>query len=154
MGPRQMDLDFGWSAGVWFTTPTFDDFVQISLALLSGRCVAVSDGSALENIAGTAAWCVSAGNLMEIISAGFRVPGPGFSQCSYRSELAGVHAKIKVIHRVVRFFEIREGSIEVGTDSESVINRLFCSLQPACLADHSFDLLAECQQLMSEIPQI
>ena len=119
-----------------------------------GGCVAVSDGSALEGKAGTAAWCLSSGMLMELISAGFRVPGPSFSQCSYRSELAGIHAIMKVVHRVTRFFYIQEGTIEVGTDSLSVIDRLFGSLQPACLADHSYDLLAECQKMMAEIPQI
>jgi hypothetical protein len=42
----------------------------------------------------------------------------------------------------------------VGTDSLSVIDRLFCSKRPAGLDDHSFDFLAECQLLMEGIPQI
>jgi hypothetical protein len=81
-----------------------------------------------------------------------RIPGPSESHCSYRSELAGIYSILKTTWSVINQHNITAGAIEIGSDSLSVLERLFVSSRPANLSDHSWDLLSASQKLLKRMP--
>ena len=143
----------GWVAQHWFTAHEKEDIDEVATSLQEGTAEAVSDGSAFENDAGTASWTIAQHERLITVSAGFRVPGPSQAQCSYRSELAGIYAILLATKQILSAYHIQSGGIEIATDSKSVLDRLFHSTRPATLNDHSFDLLAECQSILSSLPE-
>jgi hypothetical protein len=150
--PREKHMDkLGWIADVWFSEHGEGEQFQAAQAIIAGTCEAVSDGSAFEGNEGTAAWCIGEKNIFEIMSAGLRVHGPDVSHCSYRSELAGVYAILLVIWSICQDYGIEDGALEIGTDSESVLERLLWSPSPAHLGDHSWDLLSACKKLLHQL---
>jgi hypothetical protein len=152
--PRSRNTEnLGWIADVWFSRPTEERLSQIAAAIEEGTCTAVSDGSALENDQGTAAWCISNVSEFEIISGGLRVPGPDCSHCSYRSEMAGIYAILKTVWAICIDRGVTKGKVEVGSDSLSILERLFDSPCPATFSDHSWDLLSACQKLVKQLRQ-
>ena len=64
------------------------------------------------------------------------------SQCSYCRELAGLYAIIRTIRLVTKFYHLESGSVEVGYDSQSALDRL--------LSDHSWVLVAASQELLQD----
>ena len=115
----------GWLAHTWFTDHSNSTFEGIANDIANNTCIGVSDGSAFEKDQGTAAWCIGSVKNFESVSAGLRVPGPDKSQCSYRSELAGILAILTCVRAVSRDYHITAGAVEIGTDSQSVLDCLF-----------------------------
>ena len=151
-GPKIKEMDkLGWIADVWYTDHANKEVETIAQAIREKKCEAVSDGSAFDANEGSAAWCIGQTGTFEIVSAGLRVHGPDDSQCSYRSELAGVYAILLTIWAICHDTGVTNGAIEIGTDSEGVIKRLFWSTTPAHLGDHSYDLLSACQRLLRKL---
>jgi len=140
-----------WLAATWFTDHSAKQTDLIAEALENGTCEAVSDGSAYEGVESSAAWCIGATEIFEIISAGLRVSGPANSNCSYRSEMAGIYAILLAIWSVCKDRGIRKGSIEIGCDSESVLKRIFEKHAPASLNDHSWDLISACKSMIRKL---
>jgi hypothetical protein len=150
--PKQKTMDdLGCVADKWFTKHTSHEIDELELAIKNGQCKAVSDGSAYEGEESSAAWCMGKTGTEEIISAGMQVHGPNNSHCSYRSEMAGIYGILLALWSICKDRNIRKGAIEIGTDSESVLKRLFQQTAPAHLGDHSWDLLSACQKLIKQL---
>ncbi len=53
------------------------------------------------------------------------IPGSSKDQSAYRSELAGLYSIMVAIKKICEFFNLREGSIELGCDGQSAIDKAF-----------------------------
>ena len=137
-------------APVWFIPPSESTISRLLSALRDGSLAVFSDGSAHAGVAGTCAWGIAThAEEIAILAAGFRIPGPPNSQCSYRSELAGLLGIVTFLRRILFTFPETSGTLTFATDSDSVLGRVFRKGHPATVADHSWDLLSLCQSLLN-----
>ena len=140
---------------VWFDQPALATFETLLCAVQDGRFAAVTDGSARAGLEGTAAWCVAFDpTTVAHLSAGFRIPGPPSSQCSFRSELAGLLAIARLLRACTRIAPTLSGTIHFGTDSQAVLDKIFNFPRPASLRDHSWDLVSLTRVTLDAMPSI
>ena len=161
--PRQLAApSFDWFgpalvpfSQVWFDRPSSTSFSSLVTALTQGTLALVTDGSAQSGHSGTAAWCLAfETHQVSTLSAGFRVPGPAAAQCSFRSELAGLLAVAQLLRECCRVLPQLTGSVQFGTDSQAVLDRIFGHPRPANLRDHSWDLVSLTRHTLDKIPQV
>jgi hypothetical protein len=69
------------------------------------------------------------------------VPGDTEDQVSYRSELSGLYGITMVIHALCEFNKIDQGTMEVGYDSITALERGFDGTQNPSSAAQHFDLI-------------
>ena len=94
-------------------------------ALLSGDIRAVSDGSyRKEERYGTAGWILEDKRRQIQFTGSLITPGPKESQCSHRSELAGILGTILTINHTCKRHKISQGSIEIGCDGEGALKAI------------------------------
>jgi hypothetical protein len=96
----------------------------ITQAIGDGTAIAVSDGS-FKDCFGTASWVVEGSSPSHRMRGDNIVPGDTEDQGSYRSELSGLHGIILVIHALCEFYKIDQGTIEVGCDSITALEKGF-----------------------------
>ncbi len=122
------------------TVEASDDGSMIAQAILHGDAIAVSDGSFKDHY-GTAVWVIEGGDQRGRILGRVIVPGGAEDQSAYRSELAGIYSIFIIVQHICKVYDIRSGSIELGCDGESAINKLFNYVSLIRMEDANYDIL-------------
>jgi hypothetical protein len=139
--------------------PITDHMISLLCSKLQqpGVC-AISDGSPKDGN-GAAAWIITDslpedGTLVDLqhISGGFRVPGPDYSQDSYRCELAGLLAILSVIREFIKQFHLPEVYLSIACDGKGALQRLFSQDRPASITDSQWDMVLLAQDLLRAMP--
>jgi len=102
---------------------------------------AVTDGS-FKDTFGTAAWILECSETSQRMTGQVVAPGSDQDHSSYRSELSGVYAVLLVVSKLCSYFNVDEGSVVLGCDSQSALATAFaapCYQHP--LKTPCFDLL-------------
>lgn len=99
-----------------------DDGRTIAAAIISGRCIAVSDGSEKDGI-GTAAWVLEGDSSKHRIKGLSIVPGSDADQSSYRSEYAGLYSLIYAVSKICEYHDIQAGTVELCCDGLGPLTR-------------------------------
>jgi hypothetical protein len=120
-------------------------------AILQGEAIAVSNGSFKDQY-GTAAWVIEGNDHRGRISGAVIVPGNAEDQSSYRSELAGIYSIFIAVKHICQFFNIQSGSIELGCDGESAIDKVFNYVAIIRMEDSNYDLLHSIKTLWAHSP--
>jgi hypothetical protein len=97
---------------------------KIAREISQGHGIAVSDGS-FDNQRGTALLVIEGCTSDERILADVMVPGEPDIQCAFRSEAAGILAAIQLVHALLQFYNIQQGSITMYCDGKSALQRCF-----------------------------
>jgi hypothetical protein len=103
---------------------SIDNGQIVAKALKNGDAITVSDGS-YKDQHGTAAWVIEGSNRIGRISGMVITPGHGHDQSTYRSELAGIYSIMVLVHHLCTWFNIDQGSTELGCDGQSVLDKCF-----------------------------
>ncbi len=69
------------------------------------------------------------------------VPGTAKDQSAYRSELAGLYCILLGAKQLCEFFNITQGSIELGCDGQSALDKAFNYVSIIKIEDSNYDLL-------------
>jgi hypothetical protein len=96
----------------------------IAEAIRQRKAVAVSDGSYKDEF-GTAAYVLEGANSENRLVGVLVSPGRPEDQQSSRSELAGLYGVVVMVNLVCKQFDIKDGVIEVGCDSQSSLRNVF-----------------------------
>ena len=136
----------------WYKLPS-DNCAAIAEAITNGKARAISDGSfrPVEQT-GTSGFTITPGKTSKDAFKGCNwVPGLKHEQSAYRSELAGINGLLSSIKIIVKKFNIRSGSIEIGLDGESAKDQaeddFFLKIhQP------SFDIILDIRRRIKELP--
>jgi hypothetical protein len=117
----------------------------IAQALISGKAVAVCDGSYKDQF-GTAGFVIQFGNSPESRVTGAHVtPGHPEEINPYRSELGGILAIVIIVDAIASFHDIQEGTIELGCDCKSGITAIFTHIYDTPKQPHH-DLIHKIRQ--------
>ena len=111
---------------------------QIADSIRQNRAIAITNGSYLHS--GSAGYCIGDSPLV-LWQGACRVPGTIAVQSAYRSELAGIYARLRMCQTICRDHEIHKGSITLACDNLAAglsLRRKLYYLNP--IWDH-FDLL-------------
>jgi hypothetical protein len=128
-----------------------DDGRTIAQAIRDGTAIAVSDGS-FKDCVGTASWVVEGSSPSHRIRGDNIVPGDTENQVSYRSELSGLYGITLVIHALCEFYKIDQGTMEVGYDSITALERGFDETQNPSSAAQHFDLILTIRNIRARCP--
>jgi len=97
--------------------------MHIAMAIITGTCLAMSDGSFKDSL-GTMAWI-----LMDTVKAKLfgstTVPGSAIDQGSFHRELAGIYSTICMANHVCKYYSIQHGSITFGCNGLSALQQCF-----------------------------
>ena len=143
-----MEPEEAWSVEL---TQARHDGSKMANAIRSGTALAISDGSLKLRRGTSAAIMEDEGIPQSRIIILNRVPGFAEDQSPYRSELAGVCGIMTLTENLIRYYNIKSGSIRIGLDGESVVKRL---QNPGSIkAGHrSFDLLQYITRKVEKMP--
>jgi hypothetical protein len=126
-----------------------DEGLQIAKGIGNNQCIAVSDGSYKDGH-GTASAVIA------IESAQIRIdvttPGTTTDQCSYRSELAGLHAAIYHTNLLCHHHKVNQGTVILACDGKSAIEAIQYYEEEASPNVPHFDLIASCRDLLRKSP--
>jgi hypothetical protein len=117
-----------------------EDGRTIAAAILNGTCIGVSDGSFKDGF-GTAAWVLEGSDSTGRIRGNATVPGADADQCSYRSEIAGLYAMVRMVQKVCEFHDIQEGTVELCCDGESPLRRCAKEQWITLATEQHFDMI-------------
>jgi hypothetical protein len=101
-----------------------DGGTMLADAIRQGQAVAVSDGSYKDEF-GTAAYVLEGENSDNRLVVVLVSPGRPEDQQSARSELAGLYGVVVMVNLVCEHFDITDGAVEVGCDSQSSLRHAF-----------------------------
>jgi len=110
-------------------------------ALLEGYLMAVSDGS-YKNSFGTAAWTIGDVEHPSLISGKVICPGEAQDHDLYRSELSGIYAIMAVLDKVVEYFHLQEGTVEIRCNGQAALESIFSRSLVLTKDAASYDLIA------------
>jgi hypothetical protein len=128
-----------------------DDGASIAAAIMTGSCIALSDGSVKDGI-GTAAWVLE-GSLSQHRILGYcHVPGSKDDQCSNRSEYAGIYALALAIRLICEHHDIADGSVELCCDGLGPLTRASHSDWVTHPNEQCFDLKEATRHQMAMCP--
>lgn len=128
-----------------------DDGFCIAQAIQDGTAIAVSDGS-YKNGFGTSALIIEAADSRDNIIALNAVPGDPATQCSYRSELAGIFGQVILVNTICALHGITNGTIESGCDGEEALRQVFSREREANTVGSHFDLLSATRAALQASP--
>jgi hypothetical protein len=128
-----------------------DDGQIIALAIQQGEAIAISDGS-FQDIYGTAAWVVEGTDSNGRALGAVVVPGSAKDQSAYRSELAGLYSILVFVKQLCEFYQISSGSIELGCDGQSALDKAFNYVSLIRVEDANHDLLQAIRTLWAYSP--
>jgi hypothetical protein len=117
--------------------------------LSSGTARAVSDGSFKDKF-GTSAFTVVDDDETSILGLNV-VPGHPDDQSAYRSKLAGLFGIVMLDNLLSKWAGILSGTIEVGCDGLSALNKAF-DMWPLNPDDPHFDMLNSLRAMIAESP--
>ena len=138
-----------WAIHSLLMTPSIQDLVE---GIKDGTTIGVSDGSFKDNF-GTACWILENASGTERIVGLVEVPGFSDEHDAYRSELAGLYGLILAVKLIVTIGSISSGSIEIGCDGLSALNRGFDTTDDDISSKHShFDILSGILGMRRAIP--
>jgi hypothetical protein len=121
-----------------------DEGQLIAEAIKNGDAIAVSDGSFKDGF-GTAAYVIETDYCRGRMTGKVITPGGLTDQSPYRSELSGILSILVLIKHLCEVHNISDGSIEVGCDGLSALNRAFSYVSIINADEPSYDLLAAIQ---------
>jgi hypothetical protein len=130
-----------------------DGGVMLADAIRRGQAVAVSDGS-YKDAFGTAAYVLEGVNSDNRLVVVLISPGTPDDQTSHRSELAGLFGIVVMVNLVCEHFEITEGAVEVGCDSQNALRHVFGQGAgfEAKIKDVDYDLRSAIRKLLEKSP--
>lgn len=128
-----------------------DDGFTLAKAIKQGDAIVISNGSFKEQF-GTASWELeggsSDGRIMGVVTA----PGTWKDQSTYRSELTGIYSIMVCVKNLCEFYNITAGSIELGCDGQSALDKAFNYVALIKVEDSNYDLLASIRNLWANSP--
>ncbi len=128
-----------------------DDGFTLSNALQDGDTIAISDGS-FQDQYGMAAWALEGLGPSGRIVGAVTVPGMAKDQSAYCSELAGIYCILLCVKKLCEFFQITQGSIELGCDGQAALDKAFNYVSIIKIEDSNYDLLFTIQSLWAIFP--
>ena len=134
----------------WFEEPNHEQMQVIGKAISHGQAIAMTDGSFANKI-GTAGFCLGT-SVNCLIRGACRVPGYDKVQSSYRSELAGIYATLRLGDRVCKAVGITSGKITLACDNISAGNISLRRQFPITPKWNNFDLIASIHRLLKNVP--
>ncbi len=123
----------------------------IALAIQQSEAIAISDGS-FQDTYGTAAWVVEGTDSNGRALGAVVVPGSAKDQSAYRSELAGLYSILVFVKQLCEFYQISSGSIELGCDGQSALDKAFNYVYLIRVEDANHDLLQAIRTLWAYSP--
>ena len=122
---------------------------QIAEAIRNRKAIALTNGSYKQY--GSAGYCLGA-SFSTLWRGACRVPGHHTIQGSYRSELMGIYATLKLCQKVCELYNITTGGITLACDNLGA-GRKACqtSSYPSTKWDH-FDLIQAIYRLRQQLP--
>lgn len=125
-----------------------DKFKVIANAIIDGTAREISDWSFRPDVKkGASAFIITPGkNYSQSIGRQNWVPGRADDQGAFRSELSGVLGIESSLAIIVKFHNIREGSIEIACDSQSTVNEVDNDDVYLYCEQKSFDMLQDIHQ--------
>jgi hypothetical protein len=118
-----------------------DDGSIITQAIQQGNAIAISDGSFQDQF-GTASWVLEGTCAIGRIVGDVIVPGAARDHSAYRSELAGIYSILVCAKHLCDFFNITPGSIELGCDGQSALDKAFNYVSLLRIENPNYDLLS------------
>jgi hypothetical protein len=128
-----------------------DDGRTIAQVIRDGTAIAVSDGS-FKDCFGTASWVVEGSSPSHRIRGDNIVRGDTEDQGSYCSELSGLYGITVVLHTLCEFYKIDQGTIEVGCDGITALERGFDETQNPSSAAQQLDLILAIRNIRARCP--
>ncbi len=129
------------------------DGSHIAQAIMEGDAIAISDGS-YQDTYGTASWVIEGQDSSGRLVGDVIVPGSASDQSAYRSELAGIYSILVTVKKVCEYFHILQGSIELGCDGQSALDKAFNYVSIIRIEDADHDLLHAIRNLWAHSPLI
>jgi hypothetical protein len=123
----------------------------LAKAIQEGEAIAISDGS-FQDQYGTAAWALEGSGSKGRIVGAVTVPGTAKDQSAYRSELAGLYCILLGAKKLCEFFNITQGSIELGCNGQSALDKAFNYVSIIKIEDSNYDLLFAIRNLWAYSP--
>jgi hypothetical protein len=120
-------------------------------AIRQGEAIAVCDGS-FQNQFGTAAWVLEGACPKGRIIGRVVVPGTAKDQSAYRSELAGIFSILLTVNKLCEFFNVDSGSLELGCDGQSALDKAFNQVSILQVGDSNYDMLFAIRSLWALSP--
>jgi hypothetical protein len=77
-------------------------------------------------------------------------PGRATDMSAYRGELSGIYASVFLIYSLCKFFQITDGSVELGCDGQSALTQAFMQYTPHSVDCPSYDLIMAIHHLRHE----
>ncbi len=127
------------------------DGSHIAQAIREGVAIAISDGS-YQDTYGTASWVIEGQDSSGRLVGDVIVPGSASDQSAYRSELAGIYSILVMAKKVCEYFHILQGSIELGCDGQSALDKAFNYVSIIRIEDADHDLLHAIRNLWALSP--
>ena len=131
-----------------------DKFEAISEALQNKKAILVSDESYYkDNEAGGSEFILTPGktNKNRIIGTKWS-PGIKEDQNPYRSELVGINGGLLILEIKIKFFNIKEGRIEIVLDGESALNQAKEDFYQLKSSQSCFDILLDIRNHIKLLP--
>ena len=132
-----------------------DNCKAIAEALRNKKAILVSDGSYYkDNEAGGSAFILTPGktNKNKIIGTNWS-PGMKKDQNPYRSELVGINGGLSILGIIIKFFNIKEGGIEIVLDGESALNQAKEDFYQLKSSQSCFDILLDIRNHIKLLPK-
>jgi hypothetical protein len=120
----QVTSGLGWCTQHFYVAPNCTEIVAGIKAGLRGTIMAVSDGS-FKGSFGTAAWTIGITDHDHYVSGRVVCPGDANTHSSYQSELTGLYVILAITNHLCNYYNINEGSIEIGCDGLSALQSAF-----------------------------
>jgi hypothetical protein len=120
-------------------------------AIWKGEGIAVSNRS-FKDTYGTAAWVVEGSSPAVRASGVVIAPGSERDHSSYCSELAGIYSTMVFVKHLCTFYHITNGSITLGCDGKSAIDKAFNEEDIIHVEDADQDLLRATRSLLLTSP--
>ena len=125
--------------------PTEEQINRLKIALESNNLIGCTDSSFKDNIA-TASFAFQTPDQEIVLQGDVIIPGYPSTQCSYRGEMGGAAAALHYLQTVIKYKEIKSGSVRFGCDSNGVVNiGLTQTSHTNSIADH-YDLIRCCRK--------
>ena len=129
-----------------------EDGLKVAEAIRRGRCIGVSDGSFKDRF-GTACWTLKADDEETVgICCPCVVPGDADSHSAYRSELAGLYGMATMVWTLCKFFQIKEGAVELACDGLQALRHASTFNWTTDPRSPQFDLLTATRSMLSQCP--
>jgi hypothetical protein len=128
-----------------------DDRYIMAEAIKQGNAIAVSDGS-FQDQYGPAAWVLEGDSSSGRISGAVTAPGNAKDQSAYRSELTGIYSIMMCTKNLCEYFNITSGSITLGCDGQSALDKAFNQVSILQIGESNYDLLFAIRTLWANSP--